>query len=117
MRNRPLLGGLEAGGTKVVCAIGTGPDDIRATMTLPTTSPVETLRKAVAFFRDHPEPIAALGVGTFGLADLDPASATYGQVTTTPKPGWAHTDLVGPFRAALGIPIGFDTDVNVAGLG
>lgn len=115
----PLYGGIEAGGTKFVCAIGTGPLDIRAETRFPTAKPAEAIGKAMAFFRDYQgdEPLAAIGIASFGPVDPDPASPTFGYVTTTPKPHWAHTDLVGPLRAALGVPIGFDTDVNGAALG
>jgi fructokinase len=113
-----LLGGLEAGGTKLVCAVGTGPGDLRAEARLPTTSPGETLERAVAFFRDQASqaPLAALGIASFGPVDLDPRSATWGFITTTPKPGWVDTDLAGTLGRALGVPVGFDTDVNGAAL-
>lgn len=115
----PLYGGIEAGGTKFVCAIGTGPLDIRAETRFPTAKPAEAIGKALAFFRDYQgdEPLAAIGVASFGPVDPEPTSPTFGYVTTTPKPHWAHTDLVGPLRKALGVPIGFDTDVNGAALG
>lgn len=61
--------------------------------------------------------MAAIGIASFGPVDLDPRSPTFGFITTTPKPGWAHTDVAGPFRAALGVPVVFDTDVNGAALG
>jgi fructokinase len=70
----------------------------------------------VAFFRQHTSPVAAVGIASFGPVDLDPRSPTFGFITTTPKPGWAHTDVAGPFRAALGVPVAFDTDVNGAAL-
>ncbi len=118
MTHSPLYGGIEAGGTKWVCAIGTGPDDIRAETRFPTTTPAETLSRAVEFFRAHDaEQLAAIGVGSFGPVDLNPLSSLYGYITTTPKPGWANTDVVGTLQRALGRPIGFDTDVNVALLG
>ncbi|MFQ5611397.1 MAG: ROK family protein [Anaerolineae bacterium] len=114
-----LFGGIEAGGTKFVCAVGTGPDDIRAEDRFPTTTPEETIGRAVAFFREHLErqSLAAVGVASFGPVDPDPASATFGYITTTPKPGWAHTNFVGMLRRALPVPVGFDTDVNGAALG
>ena len=115
-----LYGGIEAGGTKFVCAVGTGPDDVRAEARFPTTTPAETLGQALAFFeaqrRPH-GPLAGLGIASFGPVDPDPASATFGFITSTPKPGWAFADVAGPFRKALGVPVGFDTDVNGAALG
>ena len=105
-----LLGAIEAGGTKWVCAAGTGPDDLQALVTFPTTSPDETLARAIDFFRDRD--VAAIGVGSFGPVDL----AT-GRITTTPKPGWANTDVVATLSERLGVPVAFDTDVNAAALG
>ena len=107
---------METGGTKVVCAIGTGPDDIRARLRIPTGEPAATLREAVAFFREHATAVTAIGIASFGPVDLDEHSPTFGFITTTPKPGWANTDVAGPFRAALGVPVAFDTDVNGAAL-
>jgi len=116
-----LYGAIEAGGTKFVCAVGTGPDDLRAEARFPTTTPVETLDRTISFFKEQQEclgePLAALGVGSFGPVDPNPASPTFGFVTTTPKPGWANTDLVGALRQVFPIPVGFDTDVNAAALG
>ena len=114
---RGLVGGVETGGTKVLCAIGRGADDLQAQTRIPTGEPHETLARAVAFFREHATPVAAIGIASFGPVDLDPRSATFGFITTTPKPGWTHTDVAGPFRRALGVPVAFDTDVNGAALG
>ena len=114
------VGGIEAGGTKFVCAVGTGPDDVRAETRFPTTTPEETIGRAVAFFREqeaiHGRP-AAIGIASFGPLDPNPASPTFGYITSTPKPRWANVDLAGAIRSALGVPVGFDTDVNIAGLG
>jgi len=115
-----LWGGLEAGGTKFVCAVGSGPDDIRAEARFPTTTPAETLARTIGFFQEQVAklgPLSAIGVGSFGPVDPDPASSGYGSITTTPKPGWKHTAIVGPLRQAFGVPVGFDTDVNGAMLG
>ncbi len=112
----PLWGGIEAGGTKFVCAIGSGPDDLIETR-FPTTTPAETLARAIAFFRAQAVLPAAIGIGSFGPVDPDPHSPTFGFITTTPKPGWGNTDVAGPLRQALGVPVAFDTDVNAAALG
>ncbi len=114
-----VWGGIEAGGTKFVCAVGAGPDDLREEAHFPTTTPAETIGLAVAFFREQRkrEPIAALGIASFGPVDPNPHSATFGHITTTPKPGWAGVDFAGAMRQALDVPVGFDTDVNVAALG
>jgi fructokinase len=109
-------GGIETGGSKWACAVGTGPDDVRATATFPTGSPAETIAQAVDFFQDGNE-VAAVGIGSFGPVDVRAGSATWGHVTTTPKPGWANIDLAGAIGRALGVPVAFDTDVNAAALG
>ncbi|OJH39098.1 ROK family protein [Cystobacter ferrugineus] len=117
---KTLLGGIEAGGTKFVCAVGTGPDDIRALVRIPTTTPEVTIGQALAFFQEQTRqhgPLAGLGIASFGPVELHPDSPAYGFITSTPKPGWRNADLAGPFRRALDIPIGFDTDVNGAALG
>lgn len=117
----PLYGAIEAGGTKFVCAVGTGPDDLRAEARFPTTTPVGTLDRTITFFLEQQarfgEPLTALGIGSFGPVDPNPASPTFGAITTTPKPGWANADVVGALRRVFSVPIGFDTDVNVAALG
>ncbi len=115
----PLFGGIEAGGTKFVCAVGTGPDDLRAETRFPTTTPEETIGQAIAFFKEQAqkELLAAIGIASFGPVDPNPASPMFGYITTTPKPHWANTDLGGAMSRALGVPVGFDTDVNGAALG
>lgn len=117
MPDTPLYGAIEAGGTKFVCAIGTGPDDVRALTRFPTTSPAETLDRAVAFFKEQPEAPTALGIGSFGPVDPTPASPTFGQILSTPKPGWSNTDVRSYLHDVLGVPIAFDTDVNAAAMG
>ena len=106
-----VFGGIEAGGSKWNCAVGTGPDDLRAVSTIATATADETLGEAVAFF-DREGPVDAIGIGSFGPVDL-----ARGVITTTPKPGWAHTDVSGEIGRRLGVPVAFDTDVNAAALG
>ena len=112
-------GGIEAGGTKFVCAVGTGPDDIRAEIRFPTTTPDETIGRATTFFEQQAKEVelAAIGIGSFGPVDPNPASPTFGFITTTPKPGWQDVDFAGAVGRFLNLPVGFDTDVNVAALG
>lgn len=111
-----VYGGIEAGGSKWECAVGKGPDDVRATTTIPTTTPAETIDRAVAFFK-RKAPVDAIGIGSFGPLDSNPASPTWGYITTTPKPGWAQTDVGREVRRRLLVPVAFDTDVNAAALG
>ncbi len=114
-----LVGGIEAGGTKFVCAVGSSPDDIREEIRYPTSTPQENIQRAIDFFAEHHRttPLAAIGIASFGPVDPDPSSPAFGYVTTTPKPHWAHTDFAGPIREAFGLPVGFDSDVNGAALG
>jgi fructokinase len=109
-------GGIEAGGTKFVCAVGAGPDDLRAEVKIPTTAPGETLARAIGFFKEHAG-LVAVGIATFGPVDLDPDSSTYGFIKGTPKPGWSNTDIAGTVGRALEVPVALDTDVNGAALG
>ena len=111
-----VYGGIEAGGSKWECAVGTGPDDLLATGTIATATPAETIEQVIEFF-ERGEPVAAVGIGSFGPIDPHPESATWGYITSTPKPGWAHTDVAGEIGRRLGVPVAFDTDVNASALG
>lgn len=112
-----VLGGIEVGGSKVVCALGTGPGDLRALTRIPTTDPERTVEEIVAFFRRRGERPAVVGIGSFGPLDPDAGSATYGTITNTPKAGWADFPMGRRIGTALGVPFAFDTDVNAAALG
>ncbi len=109
--------GIEAGGTKFVCAVGTGPGDLREVTTFPTNTPDEALGRARAFVAEHVDGLRGIGVASFGPVDLRPDSDTYGYITSTPKPGWRDADMLTPLREVVDVPIGFDTDVNGAALG
>jgi fructokinase len=119
MTPNKLFGGIEAGGTKFVCIVASGPDQILEQTRLPTTSPEETLEQVIRFFQPFTTAgqVDAIGIGCFGPLDLDPASPTYGFITTTPKPGWSNTDVRGNLLRALNVKVAFDTDVNAAALG
>ena len=117
-----LYGGVEAGGTKFVCAMGSGPSDEQMQIaSFPTTTPEETLARTIEYFRAEEQRrnarLAAVGIGSFGPVDIVPSSPTYGYITTTPKPGWANIDVAGAISRALNVPVSFDTDVNAAALG
>jgi fructokinase len=114
-----LLGGIEAGGTKFVCAVGTAEGQVLREIRFPTTTPDETIGRALDFFAQETaggESLAAIGVAAFGPLDPDPQSPTYGTITTTPKPDWGQTDFIGRLREQFDLPVGFDTDVNGAAL-
>jgi len=110
-----LFGGVETGGTWCVCALARGPGEIEAEEEFPTGDPDATLARIVEFFRAHPG-AQAIGVGSFGPVDLNRGSATWGYVTSTPKPGWRHVSVAGVIRDELNLPVAFDTDVNAAAL-
>ena len=110
-----LFGALEAGGTKMVCAIGDENGNILERVSIPTGTPETTMPPMIEFFKG--KGICALGIGCFGPVDLDKKSPTYGYITSTPKLAWTNYPIVAEFEKALGIPVGFDTDVNAAALG
>lgn len=110
-----LYGGIETGGTKMICVIGNENGEILERLTLPTKSPEDTIPGMIDFFRG--KDIKALGIGCFGPIDLNRDSQTYGYITSTPKLEWRNYDIVGTFKKELDIPIGFDTDVNGSLLG
>jgi fructokinase len=112
-----MFGAIEAGGTKFVCGVGTGPDDLK-TFQFPTTTPDATLPQAIEFLRSESGgELRAVGIGSFGPIDLHDTSLTFGYITSTPKVGWQNYDLAGTVRNALEVPVGFDTDVDAAALG
>ncbi len=120
MNSLPLFGGIEGGGTKFICAIGTTPHDIRAEIRIPTTTPEETLTRTIQFFKEGAKKfgkLAGIGLANFGPLDLLPDSPTYGRILSTPKPHWSMADLLGTLRNSFDLPIGFDNDVNGAVLG
>lgn len=120
--HKHLLAGIEAGGTKYVCAVATTPDEPLLETRFPTGDPGSTIARAVAFFREAAEsygPIHSMGIGTFGPADIHPRSPGYGSILTTPKKSWAGFNVVNAIREGLGtpVPIAFETDVNAAVIG
>ncbi len=112
-----LYGGIEGGGTKFVCAVGSGPHDIVDEARFPTTTPIETVQQVCDFFAPHMDQLHAIGLGSFGPVDVDPASRTYGFITSTPKPHWGNTNILGMLSEKLNLPLAIDMDVAVAGLG
>lgn len=116
----PIFGSVEAGGTKFICAVGTEEGQVLNETRIPTTSPDETLGRALDYFRQQAQEVGnltSIGIASFGPLDPRRGSPGFGYILATPKPGWAHTDVVGPFQNAFQVPIGFDTDVNGAALG
>lgn len=110
-----MLGAIEAGGTKFVCAVGDEKGQVVERIQFPTTIPEETLPQVIEFFKQYP--IRAIGVGSFGPIDVIRESPTYGYITSTPKPGWRNFPFVQSLKDAFSVPVGFNTDVNAAALG
>lgn len=124
------IGAIEAGGTKMVCAVYDGPgynqaesvggaDKVASYLTeriiIPTETPEKTIPAMISFFQE--QKVQALGIGCFGPVDLNPYSATYGYIKQTPKKDWVECEMAGRFARELKVPVGFDTDVNAAVLG
>lgn len=115
-RQAPLIAGIELGGTKCNCILATGPDDIRAEVRIPTTTPDATLG-AIEAVLGRWRGFDALGIASFGPVSIDRAATNYGFITATTKPGWTNTDVAGRLGRCAGVPIGFDSDVAGAALG
>jgi fructokinase len=111
-----LLGAIEGGGSKFLCAVGRGPDELEAELRVPTSDPAATLARVAEFFAPHRARLAAVGLCSFGPLDLDVRSPAYGALLATPKPGWAHAPLRTSLAQALGTPVAIETDVNGAAL-
>ncbi|MEH7179342.1 ROK family protein [Neobacillus vireti] len=110
-----MLGAIEAGGTKFVCAVGNEAGEIFAREQIPTTIPQETIPKVIEFFKQYP--VNAIGIGSFGPINVNRDSPTYGFITSTPKPGWRDYPFVQTIKDTFEVPVGFNTDVNAAALG
>lgn len=110
-----MLGAIEAGGTKFVCAVGEETGKIIEQVQIPTTVPEETMTKVIEFFKGYT--LDAIGVGSFGPIDVNRESLSYGSITSTPKVGWRDYPMVKTLEKEFGLPIGFNTDVNAAALG
>ncbi|MFD0049406.1 ROK family protein [Actinomycetes bacterium NPDC127524] len=110
-----MFGGIEAGGTKFVCAVGDELGNFIERLQISTTVPEETIPQVIDFFKQYQ--IKAIGVGSFGPIDVKRESPTYGYVTSTPKTGWGNYPFVQVLKEAFQVPIGFNTDVNAAALG
>ena len=117
MTEQTLYGGIEAGGTKFVCAVGSGPENIVDEIRFPTTTPAETVQRVCDFYAPYLSQLRGIGLGSFGPVDIDPDSPTYGFITTTPKPHWANTNILGMLRQQLHVPIAMDMDVAAAAMG
>ena len=111
-----LLGSIEAGGTKMVCAVGNTNYQIKDSIHIPTATPEETLGKIIDYFKQF-DNLSAIGIASFGPIEIRRSSPKYGYITDTPKPGWSNVDFVGPIKKALNVPIAWTTDVNGSAYG
>lgn len=117
--NDSLFAGIEAGGTKVLCAVANNRGEILMDVRIPTTTPDQTFAQVAAFFAAQEAKVGAIkgcGIASFGPLDLDQDSESYGHLTTTPKLGWKGVDMLGRLTAILPVPTLIDTDVNCAAL-
>jgi fructokinase len=113
----PLLAGVELGGTKCICILGTGPLDVRARIELPTRTPASTLQAidgVLDDWRARGHDFSAIGLAAFGPLNLRSDSPRFGWIARTVKPEWSDTELAGHFARRHRVPIGIDTDVNAA---
>jgi fructokinase len=112
-----VYGCIEAGGTKFVLGLVAPDARIVARTRIATTQPAETSAAAIAWLKhaaaEHGR-LAAIGIASFGPAEVARAAPRWGFLTDTPKPGWSGADIAGPYARAFGVPVGFDTDVNAA---
>lgn len=115
MNGLPLYGCIEAGGTKFVAGIARSPDEVLETARFATTTPKETIGATLDWLKAR-GPLTSLGIASFGPVELNRAAPNWGHITATTKPGWSHTDFAARAGRELGVPVGFDTDVNGAGL-
>ena len=118
MGDRTLrFAGVELGGTKVIAVVCAG-DDIVEQISVPTTTPDETLgavhRQLLAWQDD--DGFDGLGIASFGPVRLDPQADDYGSILTTPKPGWTGARVLARLGRGLRCPATIDTDVNAAAL-
>lgn len=114
-----VYAGVELGGTKCICILGSGPEDIREREQLPTGDPPATLvaiGEILARWNASVAPLAAIGIASFGPLDLRPGSPGFGSIGVTPKQNWAHTHLSGYFTQRIAVPVGITTDVIGAAL-
>ena len=109
-----MLGAIEAGGTKFVCAVGDEKGNILERIRIPTTVPSETMAEVISFFKKYQ--LDAIGLGSFGPIDVNRESPTYGYITSTPKKAWGNFPIVQTLKNSFPVPIGFNTDVNAAAL-
>ncbi|WP_278046317.1 ROK family protein [Desemzia sp. C1] len=110
-----MFGAIEAGGTKFVCAVSDENFTIKERVSIPTTTPEETMTEVFAFFDQYE--LTAIGIGSFGPIDVNKESDTYGYITSTPKTAWKFYDFLGSVKNRYSVPIGWTTDVNAAALG
>jgi fructokinase len=115
----PIYGGVDAGGTKFLCAIGRTPTEIDKVRSIETTSESETLGEVAKFFNDwlaDGNELASIGVASFGPLERDPHAPNYGKLCNSPKRGWEQADIGGFISRSVPVPLKIDTDVNGAAL-
>ena len=109
------LGAIEGGGTKFLCGVGTAEGQIIESISISTTTPEQTLGHVIQYFAQHD--VQAIGFGSFGPVEIDPANAAYGSMLDTPKPHWSKFPMLAYLKTQLAMPIVLNTDVNMAVVG
>lgn len=107
--------GIEAGGTKMVCAVSDEQLNVIKKISIPTTTPEETIHKIATFFNDYS--LISMGIGSFGPIGINSDQPDYGYILDTPKMGWEHFNFLGKIKELFPIPIFWTTDVNAAAYG
>lgn len=113
-----VVAGIELGGTKCICTLGTAAGDVLDQLSIPTLDPDITLPLIVARLSswDVDSGIAAIGIGSFGPLDLDRDSPSFGRIGCTSKPGWSGVDVLSRITDSFDVPWRIDTDVNAAAI-
>lgn len=119
MSKMEFFGGIEAGGTKFICALSSKPPLLDHEATFSTTDPASTLEQVCAFFEPYIKEgmVKGIGLAAFGPVDVNPSSPTFGYITATPKPGWFNINILGILRQKLGVPFTFHVDVSGSAIG
>lgn len=110
-----LIGSIEAGGTKFVCAVGNEQYQIQNQVMIPTTTPNETIASVINYFKQYE--LDAIGIASFGPIEIRKEKPMYGYITTTPKANWKNTNLLGRVQSAFKVPVAWTTDVNGSAYG
>ncbi|MBV9695609.1 MAG: ROK family protein [Gammaproteobacteria bacterium] len=114
-----VFGGIETGGTKILARLVDFRGRACAEGRWPTTTPQAALEDLVRFITGMLPAggrLAALGMAAFGPVVRDTHSPHYGRVLSTPKPGWAYSNLRAALAERFAVPVVLEHDVTAAAL-